>query len=788
MATNILKTTLEVDDSSASRKLDGFRGKLENTEKQINSAGSKTRFADGFRKQFDDVSVKAGEASSKVRSHFNANLGSAIVGAFAFGTILTGLNSVISKALDAERATRKLSASAVEAGKSFAVLAEENANFARSSGLSQNASANIVARIQQLSNATGDPNQTAALQKGFLDLSSAKGIGTDELDNLIGTILSGQDEGLNRLGLADPSKLQAKYAGEIGKTVEQLTQFEKTQAAVNAVLEKAGVFTGANEERLRSLSGQMESARGKFEDLQTGIGSAITQSVEFRDAVGFLNDVLGSLVTSLTTVRAELAKGISPKDLAEREGGSGLNQILDAGKGAITAPIAALTIGYDLLFNSLEEAQNNFTESVLGANKRRIDSLERAFQAEKAILDKQAKDAKEQARIRAEKASEEAEKLRKEQAEKARREAQAAVEKSYQKRLSDPKRSVSGLRSDLASLSGADLEKDALEKLTADFTSKIEQAVEAGKNKIKELEKSSLGLFETLARSAGENNPFVSVYAEADKAILSVRENTKGLTEDLRNSILAFAETQNASKLFEARLDNALNVFDLRDSARAFREASRSARPRGYDDDFIKRAIEDPQSFGGSLSARVGGFDRLSAEQRRDIGETRLLQFGAGNLGLVGALASDRLRGSEVDDSATLRERLSNQLRIVNSLATDDSTRSIADRRLIALSQSVDPSQLDDTLREAFASAREREAIRLEKAEADAIKQREKQLATQAEISENLKRLVSIAEKDGLAGVEALIKIQDETGRANVEKRSVATPDFADVARAYLER
>ena len=100
----------------------------------------------------------------------------------------------------------------------------------------------MTARITQLATNSGRTNDIEKLQKGFLDLSSARGIGVADLDNLIGTILSGQDEGLNRLGLSDPSKLQATYAASIGKTADQLSQMEKTQAAVNAVMEKAAIL------------------------------------------------------------------------------------------------------------------------------------------------------------------------------------------------------------------------------------------------------------------------------------------------------------------------------------------------------------------------------------------------------------------------------------------------------------------------------------------------------------------------------------------------------------------
>lgn len=300
-------------------------------------------------------------------------------------------------AFDAERANRKLSASATEAGLAYGVLADKNREFAKSAGLSETAATNVTAKIAQLATFSGKPENIERLQQSFLDLSAAKGIAPKDVDVLIGTILSGQDEGLNRLGISDPGQLYKAYAKEIGKTADQLSQFEKVQAATNAVMDKAAIFTGANSDKMASLSGQSEKASANLENLYTNFGQGLTQSLEFRNFLGFANSALESLTTNLANVKKELGDGASPRNLAVKEGNKPINQTFDA-IGDFASLFTATGAGlYDFATGvPTEEIDAKFKASIFNTHQLRIKALTENFTAEQKLVESQKKDAAEQ--------------------------------------------------------------------------------------------------------------------------------------------------------------------------------------------------------------------------------------------------------------------------------------------------------------------------------------------------------------------------------------------------------
>ena len=207
----------------------------------------KPKFGKNFESEFDAVERRANSFRDKLTNSFRT-IGAAV----SFAAVFKFLDGAKDKAFEAEKANFRLASAATEAGLAYGVLGQKSRQFANDAGLAETAAASVEARIAQLATFSGKPENIDKLNTAFLDLSAAKGISSNELDNLIGTILSGQDEGLNRLGIGDPSTLYAKYKVEIGAVSRELTQMEKVQAAVNAVLEKSATFAGANADKMNS--------------------------------------------------------------------------------------------------------------------------------------------------------------------------------------------------------------------------------------------------------------------------------------------------------------------------------------------------------------------------------------------------------------------------------------------------------------------------------------------------------------------------------------------------------
>ncbi|MDQ3649696.1 MAG: hypothetical protein M3458_05325 [Acidobacteriota bacterium] len=241
----------------------------------------------------------------------------------------------------ASDANRTLEFSATQAGLSYTKAAELAEDFGRRVGASNTEAAKTYSSIIQLAAAAGRADDTELIGKRFADLGAARGIKGNELSVLIGTIKSGQDEGLNRLGLDDPSKLEAAYAKEIGKSAEALSMKEKMLARLVAVERLAASAEGEAEKRLQGTAGQLDTAAASYQNLTTQIGETITNSVQFKDTLGFITDALGGVVTSHAEARRELAKGLkTPEQLAKEAGQTDERRLGDSILGGFTTPLA----------------------------------------------------------------------------------------------------------------------------------------------------------------------------------------------------------------------------------------------------------------------------------------------------------------------------------------------------------------------------------------------------------------------------------------------------------------
>lgn len=335
-------------------------------------ASAKLRDITGDVHSFAGATDKAGQSGLKLRDVFAGNLLSDFFQRGASAAVQFGAASVQAAAA-ASDANRQLEFSATQAGLSYTKAAELAESFGKRVGASNAEAARTYADIIRLAERAGRGADVEKLGRGFADLAAARGIKGAELSSLIGTILSGQDEGLNRLGADDPSKLNAAYAASIGKVAEQLGQREKAAAAVYAVEKLMEQAQGESERRLRDTAGQLDTAAASWENFKVQMGDAATTSVTFRDILTTVSGVLDSLTVSHEEARRELAKGLkSPEQLArEAREGTGM-QIWNAGKGILSAGFALSPVG-QLAFEYQKLGRSD--EEIAAINKSIYDSI-----------------------------------------------------------------------------------------------------------------------------------------------------------------------------------------------------------------------------------------------------------------------------------------------------------------------------------------------------------------------------------------------------------------------------
>lgn len=306
--------------------------------------------------------------------------------------------------------------------------------------------------------------------------------------------------------------------------------------------------------------------------------------------------------------------------------------------------------------------------------------------------------------------------------------------------------------------------------------------VNKGISKVVELGKATDELFDGLFAKQGENNPFVATFADAEKAIENTRLATAGLNQDLQDTAARMVRTQNAAALFNARLENRLQVSDLRAAADSFRKGG----PVPTSEDFQKAFLDFSKAKAGDPNAFLQ-FDKLAGGGTisRDIRQTLFTAFdplaGGGTIRRERSFSdlSDEEKRSLVNQFSQVsaadlstQQRLDRQISVVQSLhPEDEQQRQIADRKIIALTEGIDPAALTEGERNAAAQAREAEAARAEKAETAAQEQRAAQTEVQKSIDKNIAELLGIAKKEGFTGVIRIINDAEDKAKVSLGKR-----------------
>lgn len=323
--------------------------------------------------------------------------------------------------------------------------------------------------------------------------------------------------------------------------------------------------------------------------------------------------------------------------------------------------------------------------------------------------------------------------------------------------LQNTKNSLADLRRILAEVrSGGDLLPDAREGFVNQIESQITQSVEAGKNKVKELEKTYLGVLDNLSSRRGPNNPFVAVISEADRAMRELRDNTKGLPADVRASFEQIQQDFNRLKLFETRLENRLGISDLRSDAANFRNPFDGDRVRREEDEFVQRFLRNNPNY-----LYLQGKSELDEAGRKDI----------------------LSRGSFDSQQKRLNDRLDEDFRTIygNGKLTPEQ-QGIADRQFISRTSGVNPLDLSNSNREQVAMALEREAARRDRFETQSLDYYKQTAEFAKAIAANTARQNKIAEEQGAKGVELIIKNESDS---QVAQKQAARPTAADTQKYY---
>lgn len=142
-------------------------------------------------------------------------------------------------------------------------------------GLSTVAASELAGAVGKFSAKAGDSSKAAGLMTAALDLGAASGMNASEIAEGLSSALAGNDEWLNRLGLANPSQLWKDYAAANGRAVGTLTDTEQKLAVMTAIMDAGNTVAGTYAKRMETGAGAQDQLNNKLDDAKVKFGEAI---------------------------------------------------------------------------------------------------------------------------------------------------------------------------------------------------------------------------------------------------------------------------------------------------------------------------------------------------------------------------------------------------------------------------------------------------------------------------------------------------------------------------------
>jgi hypothetical protein len=322
-----------------------------------------------------------------------------------------------------------------------------------------------------------------------------------------------------------------------------------------------------------------------------------------------------------------------------------------------------------------------------------------------------------------------------------------------------------------------------------------EQAAEEAKKgveKVNEAVKGYRAAFESIFAGEDTSNPFVRIFTDADKKLMSFREHTKGLSDDLKALGENKLRIELSDKLFGARVDTSLEAENLRQIALKFRGLLPSDKAAETDSQYEARLKRQYLQAGGSSAdfqlrtqdelAKQGGF--LAAQRLVDNAQ------GLSGFSLQGAaFAAYNAFQRDPGTSAGTQYKLQRQIDAIDKFSpTDEAQRNLAERKLLSVASSLDPSKLTDAQRSRIADTAEHQALVTEQREIEGLKVAKEILEVNKRIDTNQAKLLEIANKGGIDAIKTEFTVKDQTkSGVTVEQRPTAAKQ-EDVNSTFLDQ
>ena len=204
--------------------------------------------------------------------------------------------------------SQRFLASAIrETGGSLAEARGEAKAFALAFGTTTSDAQRLFAQATLSLDQAGNPANADTFLRRFADAAAARGRQISELPTLISSLFT-DDATADKILGKNPSGVYAEYAAALGRTASSLSDVEKKQALVNAILEVGEKNTGAASDRMKDFGGQVEQITSLMADFAGKVGEALARNEGVQKVVGGIKDFLVRMTTDTAAFEAALRK------------------------------------------------------------------------------------------------------------------------------------------------------------------------------------------------------------------------------------------------------------------------------------------------------------------------------------------------------------------------------------------------------------------------------------------------------------------------------------------------
>lgn len=326
---------------------------------------------------------------------------------------------------------------------------------------------------------------------------------------------------------------------------------------------------------------------------------------------------------------------------------------------------------------------------------------------------------------------------------------------------------------------------------------RFQESVKGGIEKAKQLRVEFKGAFNELLR-AGNSNPMVTVFLDADEAMTKLRENTKGLPADLRRSFEDMQRTVSATKLFEARISGALEAGDLRQTASRFRGTGVRDVARETDESYAQRISRGFNTFNNTNAFGVGARDDITGRNQIRAYAMAMATDALGNSSFGGgfnrqsvAFGAFQAAKQREEQNLSAQDRINRQFAAIDQFKPENQEqRDVAERKILSIAGTLEPDSLNAQTRDRIATAAENQAVRVEQREAETLRVAKDNLLVNQRIEESFKSFLGVAQAKGIQGVNAAvaIEVKDSTANGIQTRRPPTSASQADVTSTFFDQ